>query len=145
MIYAEENQETIEHYQNTIEASFRLGDTLYVIPQSIMSLEIINGDNLEIAHISRNAKAIDIKIVEKDGKYYLVSRSKKGTAEAFRTMGSVISLDTMDVTESFEHIFDNDCCTDSTPDANLPTSETFESYNILPAINEATEILRNLY
>ena len=144
-LYEKDGAETVEYYKSKIAGSFEFDGNLCVIVDDNMMVSIVNSGTMEIVDISKNAEYADIKIVEGNGTYYLVTKCVKGFDTAFRTWGVVTDISTAEEVAWYEHEYDGASCTDSTPVEELPASEEYDSYADLAVVEDASQILKDFF
>ena len=144
-LYEKDGAETVEYYKSKIAGSFEFDGNLCVIVDDNMMVSIVNSGTMESVDISKNAEYADIKIVEGNGTYYLVTKCVKGFDTAFRTWGEVIDISTAEAVADYYYEYDEASCTDSTPVDELPTSEEFDSYADLTVVENISQTLKDIF
>ncbi|MBQ3161509.1 MAG: hypothetical protein IJC04_05225 [Oscillospiraceae bacterium] len=144
-LYEKDGAETVEYYKSKIAGSFEFNGNLCVVVDDNMMVSIVNSGTMESVDISKNAEYADIKIVEGNGTYYLVTKCVKGFDTAFRTWGVVTDISTAEEVAWYEHEYDGASCTDSTPVEELPASEEYDSYADLAVVEDASQILKDIF
>ena len=143
--FESDGAETIEYYKNRIIESIELNGNLCVFVDDNIMVSIVNSGNMESVDISKNAEYADIKIVEGNGTYYLVTKCVKGFDTTFRTWGEVIDISTAEAVADYYYEYDEASCTDSTPVDELPTSEEFDSYADLTVVENISQTLKDIF